>query len=583
MQSIPKEGISPFMIPPAETAVPAAPVHAIHPGLASNLLQRPDEANTFIIFGASGDLTRRKLIPALYNLACANLLPHDFAVIGFAVTPMDDDSFRASLREAIQESKEASAFNAQVWDTFAKNLHYITADFLSPEGYKTLSDCLQEFELKDGGRGNRLFYLATPPSFYADIVERLGSHKLVVNSSRVKDVWTRVIIEKPFGRDLPSALDLNVSIHKTLQEDQIYRIDHYLGKETVQNIMAFRFANAIIEPIWNRRYVDHVQITAAETLGVEHRGGYYEQAGCLRDMFQNHLLQILSIVAMEPPVKYGGTSVRDRKADVLKAIVPINPESLAENAVRGQYGPGKLGGKNVCGYRQEEGVDPASNTETFVALKLFVDTWRWADVPFYLRSGKRMPQKLTEIVIQFKRVPHLFFHLTPEDQMEPNLITIRIQPDEGISLRFGAKTPGPGMHLRQVQMNFNYSEAFKVEPTTAYETLLLDAMQGDQTLFNRSDAVEQAWTVLEPLLDIWQATKPFQPFPNYGSGTWGPSTADALLAKDGRAWRNPSAQPAPMPQAHTHIEGIGEPMGPRREAGEPTSPPKNRKESRPLA
>jgi glucose-6-phosphate 1-dehydrogenase len=571
------------MIPPAATPVPAAPVQAVNFGSAPNLLQRPDEANTFIIFGASGDLTRRKLIPALYNLACANLLPHDFAVIGFAVTPMDDETFRESLREAIQESKEASAFNAKVWDEFAKNLHYITADFLSPEGYQALQECLKEFEAKDGGKGNRLFYLATPPSFYADIVERLGTHNLVVNSAQVKDVWTRVIIEKPFGRDLHSALELNASIHKTLQEDQIYRIDHYLGKETVQNIMAFRFANAIIEPIWNRRYIDHVQITAAETLGVEHRGGYYEQAGCLRDMFQNHLLQILSIVAMEPPVKYGGTSVRDRKADVLKAIVPINPESLAENAVRGQYGPGKLAGVNVPGYRQEEGVNPASNTETFVALKLFVDTWRWADVPFYLRSGKRMPQKLTEIVIQFKRVPHLFFHLTPEDQMEPNLITIRIQPDEGISLRFGAKMPGPGMHLRQVQMNFNYSEAFKVEPTTAYETLLLDAMQGDQTLFNRADAVEQAWTVLEPLLDIWQATKPFQPFPNYGSGTWGPSTADGLLAKDGRAWRNPSSQPIQMPQGRTYVESVGEPMGRRRESGEPQTPLEIRKGSRPLA
>ncbi len=571
------------MIPPAAAAVPAAPIHALNSGAMPNLLQRPDEANTFIIFGASGDLTRRKLIPALYNLACANLLPHDFAVIGFAVTPMDDASFRETLHEAIQESKEACAYNAQVWDTFTQHLHYITADFLSPEGYQALAERLKEFEAKDGGRGNRLFYLATPPSFYADIVERLGTHDLVVNSAQVKDVWTRVIIEKPFGHDLRSALDLNTSIHKTLQEDQIYRIDHYLGKETVQNIMAFRFANAIIEPIWNRRYIDHVQITAAETLGVEHRGGYYEQAGCLRDMFQNHLLQILSIVAMEPPVKYGGTSVRDRKADVLKSIVPINPESLAENAVRGQYGPGKLGGANVQGYRQEEGVNPASNTETFVALKLFVDTWRWADVPFYLRSGKRLPQKLTEIVIQFKRVPHLFFHLTPEDQMEPNLITIRIQPDEGISLRFGAKMPGPGMHLRQVQMNFNYSEAFKVEPTTAYETLLLDAMQGDQTLFNRSDAVEQAWTVLEPLQDIWQATKPFQGFPNYGAGTWGPSTADALLAKDGRAWRNPSAQPIQMPQARTHVESAGEPMGRRREAGESQSQIDMRKGSRPLA
>ncbi len=573
------------MLSPESSKLSTTAVNVASSGSVSNLLQRPDEANTFIIFGASGDLTRRKLIPALYNLACADLLPHDFSVIGFAVTEMNDDSFRESLKEALQASKEASSFNPKVWDAFAQNLHYITADFLTPEGYQKLSDRLKKFEEKDGGKGNRLFYLATPPSFYADIVERLGTHQLVVDSAQVKDVWTRVIIEKPFGHDLPSALDLNVSIHKTLREDQIYRIDHYLGKETVQNIMAFRFANAIIEPIWNRRYVDHVQITAAETLGVEHRGGYYEHAGCLRDMFQNHLLQLLSIVAMEPPVKYGGSSIRDRKADVLKAIVPINPENLAETAVRGQYGPGKVNGVNMPGYREEEGVNPNSITETFVAMKLFVDTWRWADVPFYLRSGKRMPQKLTEIVIQFKRVPHLFFNLTPEDQMEPNVLTIRIQPNEGIALRFGAKAPGPGMHLRQVQMNFDYSEAFKVEPTTAYETLLLDAMQGDQTLFNRADAVEQAWTVLEPLLDIWQATKPFQPFPNYGSGTWGPSTADALLTKDGRAWRNPSAQPAPMPQAHTQLEHSGEPMGKRRESKEPhpASDKENGKGNRSLA
>lgn len=344
-------------------------------------------------------------------------------------------------------------------------------------------------------------------------------------------------------------------MHKVFLEEQVYRIDHYLGKETVQNIMAFRFANSIIDPIWNRRYVDHVQITAGETLGVEHRGKYYEEAGCLRDMFQNHLLQLLSIVAMDPPIRYGGTSIRDRKADVMKSIVPINPEALMETAVRGQYGPGALEGVGVPGYRQEEGVNPESNTETFVALKLFVDSWRWADVPFYLRSGKRLPHKVTEILIQFKRVPHLFFHLTPEDQMEPNLLVIRIQPDEGIALRFGAKLPGPDMHIRQVQMNFSYADAFKVAPSTAYETLLLDALEGDPTLFNRADAVETAWGVIAPLLDIWKASKPFQPFPNYGAGTWGPASADALLARDGRAWHNLVVTPATMPQPKVvHIQ-----------------------------
>ncbi len=474
---------------------------------------------------------------------------------------MDDDSFREAMRQSLQSSTEANTFNPKVWADFARNLHYITADFLSPEGYQRLNDKLAELEQRQGGQSlNRLFYLATPPSFYADIVARLGTHKLVTKHAQPHDGWTRVIIEKPFGRDLQSAIGLNESIHKVFKEEQIYRIDHYLGKETVQNILAFRFANSIIEPIWNRRYVDHVQITAAETLGVEHRGRYYEEAGCLRDMFQNHLLQLLSIVAMEPPIRYSGSSVRDRKADVLKAIVPINPENLAETAVRGQYGTGIINDQSVPGYRQEEGVNPNSITETFVALKLFVDSWRWADVPFYLRSGKRMPRKSTEIIIQFKRVPHLFFHMTPEDQIEPNILTMRIQPDEGIALRFGAKVPGPEMHIRQVQMNFSYAEAFKVEPATAYETLLLDAMHGDPTLFNRADAVETAWAVLEPLLDIWQATKPFQPFPNYAAGTWGPPAADALLARDGRAWRNPAMTPPPVAQPTVQVDH-GEPMG----------------------
>lgn len=523
---------------------------------------RPDEPCCFIVFGASGDLTKRKLIPALYNLACSNLLPAKFSVIGFAVTPMDDNSFRAAMETAVKCCKEAAAFDQKEWDSFAAGLHYITADFEAPEGYQKLNDLLQEIEKENNYVGNRLFYLATPPSFYADIVERLGTYNLKTDSP--KEEWTRVIIEKPFGHDLESALSLNESIHKVFKEEQIYRIDHYLGKETVQNIMAFRFANSIIDPIWNRRYVDHVQITASETLGVEHRGKYYEEAGCLRDMFQNHLLQLLSIVAMDPPVRYGGTSVRDRKADVMKSIVPINPEALADIAVRGQYGPGFVEGDNLAGYRQEKDVDPNSKIETFVALKLFVDNWRWADVPFYLRSGKRMARKVTEIVIQFKRVPHLFFQMSPDDQMEPNLLIIRIQPDEGIALKFGAKLPGPEMHIRQVQMNFSYGDAFKVQPSTAYETLLLDAMEGDPTLFNRADAVETAWTVISPLIEIWQATKPFQPFPNYASGTWGPSAADALLARDGRAWRNLSQAIPHTVQPTVKVENDGEPMGVRR-------------------
>lgn len=545
--------------PTTDTTINLSPV---------SLLQRPKDSSSFIIYGASGDLTKRKLIPALYNLACANLLPPDFHVIGFAVTPMDDNSFREAMKEAVKVSHEANPFNQKVWDEFAHGLHYITADFLAPEGYERLKDMLAQIEKEHENPDNRLFYLATTPTFYSDIVSRLGSHNLVSRHGTTEQGWTRVIIEKPFGRDLTSAVDLNEHIHKVFKEDQIYRIDHYLGKETVQNIMAFRFANSIIEPIWNRRYIDHVQITASETLGVEHRGGYYESAGCLRDMFQNHLLQVLSIVAMDPPVRYGGTSVRDRKADVMRAIVPINPENLSETAVRGQYGPGKFEGQKVVGYRQEEGVNPESKTETFVALKLFVDNWRWAEVPFYLRSGKRMAQKVTEIVIQFKRVPHLFFQLGQEDQLEPNLLTMRIAPDEGISLRFGAKVPGPEMHLRQVQMNFSYADAFKVEPATAYETLLLDAMEGDPSLFNRADAVETAWQIVEPLIDIWSATKPFQPFPNYAAGSWGPVAADTLLAKDGRVWRNYDGAAPLISTSNVAVDHSGEPMGARRPAKE---------------
>jgi glucose-6-phosphate 1-dehydrogenase len=548
----------------------SSPIDLSHLQSNSSLLQRPDEASSFIIFGASGDLTKRKLIPALYNLACQNLLPPSFAVIGFAFDEMDDESFRTMLRKSVIESKEANPFDARVWDEFARGLYYITADFLAPDGYEKLKHRLEELEDLTHHEDNRLFYLATPPAFYADIVARLGEHKLVTHHGEPGEAWTRIIIEKPFGIDLATAQKLNEDIHKVFKEEQIYRIDHYLGKETVQNILAFRFANSIIEPIWNRRYVDHVQITAAETLGVEHRGGYYDKAGALRDMFQNHLLQLLSIVAMEPPVRYGGMSVRDKKSDVLRAVVPINPENLTESAVRGQYGPGVVEGKQVAGYRQEQKVDPNSKTETYVAIKLFVDTWRWAEVPFYLRSGKRMAAKTTEIVIQFKRVPHLFFRLSAEDQMEPNLLSIRIQPDEGISLRFGAKAPGTEMRLRQVQMNFSYADAFKVDPGTAYETLLLDAMEGDPTLFNRADAVELSWEVVEPLIEIWQAIPPFQPFPNYASGSWGPAAADALLAKDGRAWRNIVAQPTSA-NTSVQVEHGGEPMGARRPRSETKS------------
>jgi glucose-6-phosphate 1-dehydrogenase len=525
----------------AEAATIATEVDAVE-GLFGPLLERPDEPCAFVIFGASGDLTSRKLIPALYNLYCQDLLPQGFAVIGYAFTPMEDTSFREQMREWAKKSSEVLVFRAKLWNEFAPCLHFITGDFESDAGYQQLAAQLKEMDTQRGCGGNRVFYLATSPTFYTTIVTHLARHGLV-NRVSSGEGWTRLIIEKPFGRDVESAQSLNATLRSAVDEEQVYRIDHYLGKETVQNILAFRFANSIMEPIWSRQYIDHVQITAAETLGVEHRGKYYEESGCLRDMFQNHLFQLLALVAMEPPVRYYGQSVRDRKADVLRAVVPINPESLGEVAVRGQYGSGESGGTPVPGYREEPDVAPDSGTETFAALKVMLDNWRWANVPFYLRSGKRMQKKLTLIAIEFKRVPHLFFRQTRQDQIEPNMLTIRIQPDEGISLKLGAKAPGSRMFIRQMQMNFSYNTDFGEFPATAYETLLLDSMLGDTTLFNRNDAVALSWQILEPVLGAWHATRASAPFPNYAAGSWGPAEADAVLARDGRAWKNATTLP----------------------------------------
>jgi glucose-6-phosphate 1-dehydrogenase len=520
---------------------PTAGNRAVAPDGSGPLLRRAEESCVFVILGASGDLAGRKLIPGLYNLSCQDLLPPGFAVIGVAVTPMDDDGFREEMLRRTRNSPDVLAFRPKLWDEFAHTLHYITADFEQAEGYVRLRERLRELDAQRGGPSDHLFYFATSPAFYATIVKNLeASHLIRRHGSDIG--WTRIIVEKPYGYDLESARRLNDLIHGVLNEDQVYRIDHYLGKETVRNILAFRFANSIIEPIWSRHYVDHVQITAAETIGVEHRGKYYDGAGCLRDMFQNHLLQLMALIAMEPPMRYDSQSVRDRKADVLRSILPLTAENLSDMAIAGQYGAGLSDGIPVSGYREEPDVAPDSNTETFAALKLMMDNWRWAGVPFYLRSGKRMPGKMTLVSIEFKRVPHLFFPHTAHDQIEPNVLTLRIQPDEGIALKLGAKMPGAEMRIRQMQMDFSYADAFGEFPATAYETLLLDAMHGDPTLFNRGDAVELSWQILEPVLEGW-AGRGGDDFPNYAAGTWGPARAESLLARDGRAWRNSGALP----------------------------------------
>src|SRR5579863_9152340 len=532
----------PAQFSPTGSGIAAADGRAAGPDGSGPLVQRAEESCVVVILGASGDLAGRKLIPALYNLSCQDLLPPGFAVLGMAATPMNDESFREEMMRRTKNSPDVLAFRQRLWEEFAPALHYITADFEETAGYLRLGEQLQELDTKRGKPGDHLFYFATSPGFYATIVNKLAASQLIRRQSRDLG-WTRIIVEKPFGYDLESGRRLNNLIHRVLEEDQVYRIDHYLGKETVRNILAFRFANSIIEPIWNRHYVDHVQITAAETIGVEHRGKYYDGAGCLRDMFQNHLLQLMALIAMEPPARYDSQSVRDRKADLLRAILPIAPEHLSGVAVAGQYGAGLVEGTAAPAYRAEPDVAPGSNTETFAALKLTMDNWRWAGVPFYLRSGKRMPGKMTLVSIEFKRVPHLFFHQTPRDQIEPNVLTLRIQPDEGIALKLGAKMPGAEMHIRQMQMDFSYADAFGEFPATAYETLLLDAMRGDPTLFNRSDAIELSWQILQPVLEGWQAGRNRVAFPNYAAGTWGPADAEFLLARDGRAWRNTTTLP----------------------------------------
>jgi glucose-6-phosphate 1-dehydrogenase len=484
------------------------------------------------IFGASGDLTTRKLLPSLYNLARQDLLPKEFAILGFAKDEFSEQQFRETIRKDIQQYAGAPG-DCPICARIVDNAYYLTGDFSNPADYVRLKDRIVELDASHQTGGNVFFYLATLPQFFSRIVSQLGDQGL---TSEEQGQWRRVIIEKPFGSDLESAKALNRDIGQVLKERQIYRIDHYLGKETVQNILVFRFSNGIFEPVWNRRYIDHVQITVAETLGVERRGGYYDRAGCLRDMIPNHILQLLSLTAMEPPISFEANAVRDEQSKVLHAITPIAPENVLTRAVRGQYGDGVTGAENAPAYRSEPFVDPHSNTETFVALKLTLDNWRWADVPFYVRTGKRLPKRVTEVAIQFRRAPFVLFRETSVSTLAPNLLVMHIQPDEGISLRFGAKIPGAHVRVGSVNMDFHYNDYFGAEPSTGYERLLYDCMIGDATLFQRADMVEAGWSVVEPILDVWKAL-PARSFPNYPAGAWGPKEADDLMTRDGRQWR----------------------------------------------
>ncbi len=497
-------------------------------------IHRTPDPCAMVIFGASGDLTGRKLIPALFYLTRERMLPAGFSVIGCARTKETDESFRQEMGEAVKKYLKLSSESDAFVESFGKGIYYIADDFSAPAAYEQLKTLLDRLDRERGICGNRLFYLSTPPSFFPVIVKHLGAAGLAKPKYPDKS-WTRIIIEKPFGRDLASARDLNRELNEVFSEEQVYRIDHYLGKETVQNLLVFRYANGIFEPFWNRRYIDHVQLAVAEDLGVENRGSYYEEAGLARDMIQNHVLQLLSLVAMEPPATFDATSVRDEKAKVLRAIRPINSDEIDKFAVRGQYHEGWVGGKQVPAYRAEPKVSPNSTTETYAAIKFFIDNWRWADVPFYLRSGKRLAKRVSEISIQFRRVPHLLFTDAGTDGIAPNVLSVHVQPNEGISLRFCAKLPGATMQIRPVQMEFRYGESFGAPPPTAYETLLLDCMLGDATLFNRSDAVEISWKLMDPILAHWkeQGAKGLAP---YQAGSWGPAEADALIERDSRQW-----------------------------------------------
>ena len=501
---------------------------------------------TMIILGAGGDLSRRKLLPAIYQLAKDQLLPGDFAVIGVAREPMDDGSFRQMMRDALAKSDEIRGVDEECWAWLSQRLFYVSGDFSGADVYEQVRPRLEEVERdRPAAERNRLFYLAVPPSIFPTIVRHLSSSGLAPRTADVRACpWTRVVVEKPFGRSLETARELNALVLQAFAEHQVYRIDHYLGKETVQNVLVLRFGNSIFEPLWNRQWISHVQITAAETVGVETRGKYYEEAGVVRDMFQNHLIQLLTLVAMEPPARMTAEAVRDEKVKVLESVRWLTPESIPQNAVRAQYAKGSTDDKVVPGYREEPNVNPRSVTPTYAAVRLFIDNWRWRNVPFYLRSGKRLSKRVSEIAVQFHRPPHLMFGGSSAQDMEPNVLVMRVQPNEGVNLRFQVKVPGAAVALTQelerapVDMDFAYSEAFGEHAAPAYQTLLLDIMIGEATLFTRSDEVEAAWQLVDPLIQYWERNTPRQ-LPTYPAGTWGPAESEIFIAQDGFRWRTP--------------------------------------------